>query len=153
MAGFWHVPVLRKLRFLHRRARPETECRRGDARHRGGHFTTGTATMRLNNKIALITGASAGIGRASALRFAAEGAKLVLNARRPEPLQALAEQIRAAGGEVVVHAADVADPGTAHALVDLAQQSFGGLDIALNNAGMLGRACRQRSSRWTPGAR
>lgn len=94
--------------------------------------------MRLNNKIALITGASAGIGRASALRFAAEGAKLVLNARRPEPLQELAEQIRAAGGEVVVHAADVADPGTAQALVDLAQQSFGGLDIALNNAGMLG---------------
>ncbi len=94
--------------------------------------------MRLNNKIALITGASAGIGRASALRFAAEGAKLVLNARRLEPLQALAEQIRAAGGEVVVHAADVADPGTAQALVDLAQQSFGGLDVALNNAGMLG---------------
>ncbi|MDU1660630.1 MAG: SDR family NAD(P)-dependent oxidoreductase, partial [Stenotrophomonas maltophilia] len=94
--------------------------------------------MRLNNKIALITGASAGIGRASALRFAAEGAKLVLNARRPEPLQALAEQIRAAGGEVVVHAADVADPATAPALVELARQSFGGLDIALNNAGMLG---------------
>ena len=76
--------------------------------------------MRLNNKIALITGASAGIGRASALRFAAEGAKLVLNARRPEPLQALAEQIRAAGGEVVVHAADVADPATARALGELA---------------------------------
>lgn len=94
--------------------------------------------MRLNNKIALITGASAGIGRASALRFAAEGAKLVLNARRPQPLHALAEQIRAGGGEVVVHAADVAEPGTAQALVDLAQQSFGGLEIALNNAGMLG---------------
>ncbi|MEX7562412.1 SDR family NAD(P)-dependent oxidoreductase, partial [Stenotrophomonas maltophilia] len=75
--------------------------------------------MRLNNKIALITGASAGIGRASALRFAAEGAKLVLNARRPQPLHALAEQIRGAGGEVVMHAADVADPGTAQALVDL----------------------------------
>ncbi len=94
--------------------------------------------MRLNNKIALITGASAGIGRASALRFAAEGAQLVLNARRLEPLQSLAEQIRAAGGEVVVHAADVADPDTAQALVDLARRSFGGLDIALNNAGMLG---------------
>ena len=93
--------------------------------------------MRLNDKIALITGASAGIGRASALRFAAEGAKLVLNARRPEPLHALAQQIRAAGGQVVVHAADVADPATAPALVELARQSFGGLDIALNNAGML----------------
>lgn len=111
---------------------------RPQARHRGGHLTPDTTTMRLNNKIALITGASAGIGRASALRFAAEGAKLVLNARRLQPLQELAEQIRAAGGEVVVHAADVAEPGTAQALVDLARQSFGGLDIALNNAGMLG---------------
>ena len=51
--------------------------------------------MRLHDKIALITGASAGIGRACALRFAAEGARLVLNARQPEPLQALADQIRA----------------------------------------------------------
>ena len=94
--------------------------------------------MRLHDKIALITGASAGIGRACALRFAAEGARLVLNARQPEPLQALADQIRAAGGEAVVHAADVAGPDTAQVLVDLAQRAFGGLDIAINNAGMLG---------------
>lgn len=94
--------------------------------------------MRLHDKIALITGASAGIGRACALRFAAEGARLVLNARQPEPLQALADQIRAARGEVVVHAADVARPDTAQVLVDLAQRAFGGLDVAINNAGMLG---------------
>ncbi|MEG0184232.1 MAG: SDR family oxidoreductase [Stenotrophomonas sp.] len=96
--------------------------------------------MRLHDKIALITGASAGIGRACALRFAAEGARLVLNARRLQPLQELAEQIRAAGGHVVVHAGDVAAADTAQALVDAAQQAFGGLDIAINNAGMLGPA-------------
>ncbi|MCR8716684.1 SDR family oxidoreductase [Stenotrophomonas indicatrix] len=94
--------------------------------------------MRLHDKIVLITGASAGIGRASALRFAAEGARLVLNARRPQPLNELAAQIRASGGEVVAHAGDVADPDTAQVLVDLARQSFGGLDAAINNAGMLG---------------
>ena len=94
--------------------------------------------MRLHDKIILITGASAGIGRASALRCAAEGARLVLNARRPQPLHELAAEIRASGGDVAVHAGDVADPATAQVLVDLAQQSFGGLDAAINNAGMLG---------------
>ncbi|HDS0948076.1 TPA: SDR family oxidoreductase [Stenotrophomonas maltophilia] len=94
--------------------------------------------MRLHDRIALITGASAGIGRACALRFAAEGARLVLNARRLQPLQELAEHIRAGGGEVVVHAGDVAQADTAQALVDVACQAYGGLDIAINNAGMLG---------------
>lgn len=94
--------------------------------------------MRLHNKVVLITGASAGIGRACALRFAAEGACLVLNARREGPLQDVAAQVRASGGQVAVHAGDVAEPGTAPRLVDLAQRTFGGLDVAINNAGMLG---------------
>ena len=94
--------------------------------------------MRLHDKTVLITGASAGIGRACALRFAAEGARLVLNARRLPPLQALAAQIRAVGGQVEVQAGDVADPATAQTLVDTAVQAFGGLDAAVNNAGMLG---------------
>ena len=72
--------------------------------------------MRLHDKIILITGASAGIGRASALRFAAEGARLVLNARRPQPLHELAAQIRASGGEVWVDAGH-----NAHAARALAQ--------------------------------
>lgn len=96
--------------------------------------------MRLQGKTALITGASAGIGRACALRFAAEGAAVVLNARQPGPLQAVVAQIEAAGGRALACAGDIAAAGTAQRLVDAAQATFGGLDIAINNAGMLGPA-------------
>ena len=92
----------------------------------------------LQNKVAIVTGASSGIGLAAAQLFAAEGAQVVLAARRPEPLQAAADSIQAAGGHAVALAGDVGDEAFARALVELAERRFGGLDIAFNNAGGLG---------------
>ncbi|TFW27285.1 SDR family oxidoreductase [Duganella callida] len=95
---------------------------------------------RLNNKVALITGASAGIGRATAKLFAAEGAKLVLGARRADELASLVAEIEAAGGQAVSLAGDVRSEDYAQALADLAIERYGRLDIAFNNAGTLGEA-------------
>ena len=92
----------------------------------------------LSNKVALITGASAGIGRAIALAFAAEGAAVVLNARNAAPLAEVGETIRAAGGQATSVVGDIAAPETHQALVDAAQREFGGLDIAVNNAATVG---------------
>lgn len=94
--------------------------------------------MQLENKIVIITGASSGIGRAAALMFAAEGAKVVLGARREERLDRLVERIAEGEGRVVALAGDVKDEGYAAALVDLALSAFGGLDAAFNNAGIMG---------------
>ncbi|WEX77667.1 SDR family oxidoreductase [Sinorhizobium numidicum] len=93
---------------------------------------------RLEGKTAIVTGASSGIGRAAALLFAREGAKLVLTARRGEALEQLAREIADEGGEAAALAGDVRDEALNKALVDLALNRFGGLDIAFNNAGALG---------------
>ena len=93
---------------------------------------------RLDNKVAIITGASAGIGRATAKLFAAEGAKLVVGARRERELAALVAEIRAEGGSAVALAGDVRSEDYAQALVALAVDKFGRLDIGFNNAGTLG---------------
>ena len=93
---------------------------------------------RLSSKVAIITGASAGIGRATASLFAAEGARLVLGARRADELARLVAEIEASGGEAVALAGDVRSEAYAQALVALAVERFGGLDIAFNNAGTLG---------------
>lgn len=94
--------------------------------------------MNLKNKTILITGASSGIGAAAARLFAREGANLVLGARRAERLQALSDEITAAGGRATYHAGDVGEEPVAKALVDLALDQFGGLDGAFNNAGTTG---------------
>ncbi|SOZ39259.1 SDR family oxidoreductase [Cupriavidus neocaledonicus] len=93
---------------------------------------------RLSDKVALITGASSGIGRATALLFAAEGAKVVVGARRQAELDSLVAQIREAGGEAVALPGDVRSEAYASALVALAVERYGRLDIAFNNAGTLG---------------
>jgi len=93
---------------------------------------------RLEGKVAIITGASSGIGYASALLFAAEGAKLVVGARRASELDKLVTEINAAGGDAVALAGDVRSEDYARGLVDLAVKRYGRLDVAFNNAGTLG---------------
>lgn len=93
---------------------------------------------RLLNKVAIITGASSGIGRATAKLFAQEGAKVVVGARREHELRTLVDGIVQEGGEAFALAGDVTSEDYAKALVDLALKECGQLDVAFNNAGMLG---------------
>ena len=94
----------------------------------------------LENKVAIVTGASSGIGLESAKLFAREGAKVVVGARRQRELDKLVEEIVKDGGQAVAVAGDVKDEAYAKALVETAKSRFGGLDVALNNAGTLGAA-------------
>jgi 3-oxoacyl-[acyl-carrier protein] reductase len=90
----------------------------------------------LKDKVALITGASSGLGRATALAFAAQGARLLLTARRADRLELLCAEIDAAGGEAIFHAGDAALEPAAEACVAQAVSHFGQLDILINNAGL-----------------
>ena len=92
----------------------------------------------LENKVAVITGASSGIGRAAALLFSAEGAAVVLNARGEKGLSEVAEIIRYSGGQVSIVAGDVKLMTTHERLVREAEKVFGGVDIAFNNAAAIG---------------
>lgn len=93
--------------------------------------------MRLANKVALITGAASGIGRESALLFAAEGARVLAVDLDNEGAQTVAGEVTAAGGEAVPHRADVSEPADASAMVDAAERAFGRLDVVFNNAGIM----------------
>jgi NAD(P)-dependent dehydrogenase (short-subunit alcohol dehydrogenase family) len=90
--------------------------------------------MRLANKVAIITGAGAGIGEAIAMRFAEEGARVVLADYRAEGIEALAAKLNAAGKEAVAAQADISKPEQAKSITDAAIQAFGGVDIVVNNA-------------------
>ncbi|MEM9005079.1 MAG: SDR family oxidoreductase [Cyanobacteria bacterium P01_F01_bin.86] len=92
----------------------------------------------LINKVAIITGASSGIGRATAKLFATKGAQIIVAARRQIELDALVQEISQTGGKATALAGDVKDETFAKQLVDLAISHFGGLDIAFNNAGIMG---------------
>lgn len=94
----------------------------------------------LENKVAIITGASSGIGRATAMLFAEHGAAIVLNARGVEALDEVTAEIRGAGGRVHAVAGDAGLAETHARLADAAVSVFGGLDIAVNNAGGVGAA-------------
>lgn len=94
----------------------------------------------LENKVALITGGTSGIGRATALTLARQGAAVVIGARRAAEGEAVAAEIRAAGGRASFRVTDVSDAAQVQALVKSAVDEFGGLDIAFNNAGTEGAA-------------
>jgi 3-oxoacyl-[acyl-carrier protein] reductase len=91
---------------------------------------------QLEGKIALVTGASAGIGRATALELAREGAAVAVLARSRDKLESLAAEIRAAGGKALALAADVSDAGAVQEAVDTAILELGGLHLLVNNAGI-----------------
>ena len=92
--------------------------------------------LRLSDKTALVTGASAGIGRAIAMALAAEGVRVAIAARRTEALEALAREITAAGGPApAVIACDLYQDDASRTLAAAAQQALGRIDILVNNAG------------------
>jgi NAD(P)-dependent dehydrogenase (short-subunit alcohol dehydrogenase family) len=92
--------------------------------------------MRLQDRIALITGGGRGIGRAVALGFAGEGAHVALAARTPAEVEAVADEVRQLGREALPLVCDVADEAQVKAAVAAALARFGGLDILVNNAGI-----------------
>ena len=91
-----------------------------------------------SGKSALVTGAGSGIGRATALRLAAGGAAVVVVDIEEKATEAVAEEIVGAGGRAVPFVADVSEPEQVRASVDLAASTFGGLHLAVNNAGITG---------------
>ena len=93
--------------------------------------------MRLENKVAIITGGNSGVGAATAVKFASEGAKVVITARREAPLLEVAERIRANGGEVLPIVSDISKAEDAKRVLAETLRAFGKVDILINNAGVL----------------
>src|SRR5580704_16385202 len=89
----------------------------------------------LGGKIAIVTGASRGIGRAIALRLAQDGATVVLASRTEADLAKVASEIKSSGGNATYFAGDLREPSTPSALVDAALKAHGAIDIVVNNAG------------------
>jgi NAD(P)-dependent dehydrogenase (short-subunit alcohol dehydrogenase family) len=89
-------------------------------------------------KVAIVTGGNSGIGRATAVRFAAKGARVTIAARRADEGHETVEIIRAAGGEAIFVPTDVSQESQIEAMVQETIETFGGLDYAFNNAGVLG---------------
>ncbi|MFC4138666.1 MULTISPECIES: SDR family NAD(P)-dependent oxidoreductase [unclassified Microbacterium] len=95
--------------------------------------------MRLQNKKAIVTGGAGGIGRATSLAFAAEGASVAVVDLNADAAEAIAEEIRAAGGTAIALAADVSSEADIERVVASVVDEFGGIDVVFNNAGIIRR--------------
>jgi 3-oxoacyl-[acyl-carrier protein] reductase len=106
--------------------------------------------IMIQGRVAVVTGASRGIGRSIALLLAAGGARVVLSARNSEALQEVVIQIRNGGGEAIAVAGDVAIGADADNLMEAADKAFGGVDILVNNAGVTrdGLLLRMKEEDW-----
>jgi NADP-dependent 3-hydroxy acid dehydrogenase YdfG len=91
----------------------------------------------IEGKVVVITGASSGMGEAAARYLAAQGASVVLGARRIERLQSLADELNSQGGKALAVETDVTDPNQVQRLVDEAVQTYGRVDVIINNAGLM----------------
>ncbi|MDQ3922275.1 MAG: SDR family NAD(P)-dependent oxidoreductase [Actinomycetota bacterium] len=105
---------------------------------------------KLEGKVAVITGASSGIGEATAEALVAEGAAVVVAARREERLEDLVERVEGNGDRALAVACDVTDEEQAHDLIRQAKDEFGRVDVLVNNAGvmLLSRTDKGLSDQW-----
>jgi len=101
-------------------------------------------TDNIQGKVIVITGASSGLGEAAARRLAAEGARVVLGARRVDRIQALADELTQSGGKALAVQTDVTDPDQVQRLVDAAVEAFGRIDVMINNAGLMPQSPLER---------
>lgn len=99
--------------------------------------TSNALTNNIAGKVVVITGASSGLGEATARHLSAQGASVVLGARRVERIQALAQELTRNGGKAIAAATDVTRYEDVKALVDAAVQTFGRVDVMINNAGLM----------------
>lgn len=104
----------------------------------------------VENKVVIITGASSGIGEATAKLLAKQGARLVLAARREDRLQTLQKEIEGLGGKAVYQVTDVTDSAQVEELAKLAQDTFGSVDVLVNNAGLmpLSKLNKNKQDEW-----
>jgi NADP-dependent 3-hydroxy acid dehydrogenase YdfG len=99
---------------------------------------------KIRGKVVVITGASSGLGEAAARLLSAQGATVVLGARRSDRLQSLADELSGSGGKALAVATDVTHRNQVKRLVDTAAQKFGRVDVMINNAGIMPRAPLER---------
>ncbi len=96
-----------------------------------------TCMNNIENKVVVITGASSGLGEATARLLAKKGAKVALGARRTEKLEAIVHDIRAEGGQAEFIGMDITKPQEVQALIEKALSAFGQIDVLVNNAGLM----------------